>query len=86
MKHLLMDKAVTCGQIEDCIKESCKYVKSVELFDVYEGKQIQENQKSMAFTVLFTPKEEEFTANAVDGFVKKILKNLDRNLQVTLRS
>ncbi len=27
-----------------------------------------------------------FTANAVDGFVKKILKNLDRNLQVTLRS
>lgn len=83
---LVMDKAVTCGQIEDCIKESCKYVKSVELFDVYEGKQIQENQKSMAFTVLFTPKEEEFTANAVDGFVKKILKNLDRNLQVTLRS
>ena len=40
----------------------------------------------MAFTVLFTPKEEEFTTNAVDGFVKKILKNLDRNLQVTLRS
>jgi len=61
-------------------------VKSVELFDVYEGKQIQENQKSMAFTVLFTPKEEEFTANAVDAFVKKILKNLDRKLNVTLRS
>lgn len=83
---LVMDKAVTCGQIEDCIKESCNYVKSVELFDVYEGKQIQENQKSMAFTVLFTPKEEEFTANAVDAFVKKILKNLDRKLNVTLRS
>ena len=40
----------------------------------------------MAFTVLFTPKEEEFTANAVDAFVKKILKNLDRKLNVTLRS
>lgn len=83
---LVMDKAVTCGQVEECIKEACNYVKSVNLFDVYEGKQIQENQKSMAFTVLFTPKEEEFTANTVDAFVKKILKNLDRKLNVTLRS
>lgn len=83
---LVMDKEVTCGQVEDCIRESCSYVTSVELFDVYQGKQIQENQKSMAFTVLFTPKEEEFTANAVDAFVKKILKNLDKKLQVSLRS
>ena len=83
---LVMDKEITCGQVEDCIKESCSYVTAINLFDVYEGKQIQENKKSMAFSVVFTPKEEEFTANAVDGFVEKILKKLNKKLGIELRS
>ena len=43
-------------------------------------------KKSMAFTVTFAPKEEEFTTEAVDGYVKKILKNLNNKLGVELRS
>ena len=81
-----MDKAVTCGQVEQAVKEACKYVKSVTLFDVYEGAQIGESKKSMAFSVLFTPKEEEFGADSVDGFVKKILKNLKNTLDIDIRS
>ena len=38
------------------------------------------------FTVTFAPKEEEFTTEAVDGYVKKILKNLNNKLGVELRS
>ena len=56
------------------------FVKDVTLFDVYEGKQIADDKKSMAFTVLFTPKEEEFQADTVDGYVKKILKQLNKTL------
>ena len=58
----------------------------VELFDVYEGIQLGPNKKSMAFSVVFTPKDEEFTGEMVEGFVKKILKNLERTLQITLRA
>lgn len=83
---LVMEKSITCGQVEDIIKESCAYVEKVDLFDVYEGKQIGEDKKSMAFSVLFTPKEEEFTAESVDAFVKKILKNLRSKLGIELRS
>lgn len=83
---LVMDKSLTCGEVEDCIKSACAYVKNVELFDVYEGKQIADDKKSMAFSVLFTPKEEEFGANTVDKFVKKILKTLNKKLNVELRS
>lgn len=83
---LVMDRTVTCGQVEECIKASCNYISAITLFDVYEGKQIQSDKKSMAFTVVFTPKEEEFGADTVDGYVKKILKNLDRNLGITLRA
>ena len=81
-----MDKSLTCGEVEECIKSACAYVKNVELFDVYEGKQIADDKKSMAFSVLFTPKEEEFGANTVDKFVKKILKTLNKKLNIELRS
>ena len=83
---LVMDKEITCGQVEECIKAASPFVKDVTLFDVYEGKQILANKKSMAFTVLFTPKDEAFTAEAVDGYVKKILKQLNKTYGIELRS
>ena len=58
----------------------------VELFDVYEGIQLGPDKKSMAFSVVFTPAEEEFTGEMIEGYVKKILKNLEQTLQITLRA
>ncbi len=83
---LVMGKGVTCGQVEDVIRESCSYIRDIRLFDVYEGEQIPEDKKSMAFTVDFTPRDEAFGADTVDGFVKKILKNLKKQLDIELRS
>ena len=83
---LIMDKEVTCGQVEEVISSACGYVSDIKLFDVYEGEQIAADKKSMAFTVTFTPKDEEFTAEAVDGYVHKILKNLGKQLNIELRA
>lgn len=83
---LVMDKAITCGQVEDVIRKSCAYVRGIKLFDVYEGGQIPENKRSMAFTLHFVPGEEAFEADSVDRFVKKILKNLKNQLDIDLRS
>lgn len=83
---LVMDRGVTCGQVEDVIRSSCGHVKNITLFDVYEGEQIPKDKKSMAFTVEFVPGEEAFEADSVDRFVKKILKNLKNQLDVDLRS
>lgn len=82
----VVDKNITCAQIENGIKEACKYVTDVHLFDVYEGIQLGSDKKSMAFSVVFTPADEEFNSEMVEGFVKKILKNLERKLQITLRA
>ena len=81
----VMDKEVTCAQVEKVIMDSCKYISSIELFDVFEGIQLGINKKSLAFSVVFTPKDEEFTPELIDGFVKKILKNVERQLGATLR-
>lgn len=83
---LVMDKTITCGQVEDVIRRSCKYVKGVKLFDKYEGAPIPPTKKSMAFTVDFVPGAEPFEADGVDNFVKKILKNLKNELDIELRS
>ena len=83
---IVVDKTITCGEIEETMKEACKYITSIKLFDIYEGAQIGEYKKSMAFTVLFTPKEEAFGAESVDGFVKKILKQMNKKFGAELRS
>ena len=81
-----MDKKISCGQVEDCIRKSCSYIKGIRLFDVYEGGQIPEDKRSMAFSIRFVPGEEAFEADSVDRFVKKILKNLKNQLDIDLRS
>ena len=83
---LVMSKEITCGQVEEVIAKSCAYVKEIKLFDVYEGGQIPKDKRSMAFSVLFVPGEEAFEADAVDRYVKKILKNLKNQLDIDLRS
>ncbi len=83
---LVVDRNITCGEIEAVMKNACKYITKISLFDIYEGEQIAADKKSMAFSVLFTPKEEAFGADSVDAFVKKILKQLNKAFGVELRS
>lgn len=83
---LVVSREITCGEIEAAMKEACKYITKISLFDIYEGEQIAADKKSMAFSVVFTPKEEAFAADSVDAFVKKILKQLNKKYGVELRS
>ncbi len=84
---LVADSKLTCAEIEDVIRSACKNsVESVRLFDVYEGEQVGEGKKSMAFTVTFKAGEEKPLESAeVDGFVKRILGSLKHRLGVELR-
>ena len=83
---LVMDRNITCAQVEDEIRAACKYVRDIKLFDVYEGAPIPPTMKSLAFTITFRQGEEEFTAEDLDRFVAKILKKLNAALSITLRS
>ena len=85
---LIADEELTCGQIEEVLLHSCKYVTEAKLFDVYRGGQVPAGKKSMAFTLTFTPdmqSEKAFTPETLDNFVKKILNNLKFKLGVELR-
>jgi len=40
----------------------------------------------MAYTIVFTPKTEEFTAKAVDEMVETILRKLGKKLEIEIRA
>ncbi len=82
---LIMDRSITCASVEEVIFSACKYVTKVALFDVYEGITMPSSKHSMAFTITFTPGEEEFTPQMIDSYVHKILKKLKQTLDIDLR-
>ena len=82
---LVAEEGMACAQVESAIRESCKYVTDVRLFDIYRGEQIGEGKKSMAFSLTFTPREKAISPEDADGYVKRILKSLHEKLAIELR-
>lgn len=82
---LLADEGVTCAEAEAVIRESCKFVTNVRLFDVYRGAQVGEGKKSMAFSVTFTPREKAIAPEDADGYIRRIVKALGEKLGLSQR-
>ncbi len=83
---LLVDKNVEFAQIEQiAIASERKLLKSVRLFDVYEGKNLEAGKKSYA--VNFTLQDETKTMNdkQTDAVMQKIIQNLEKQLGARLR-
>ncbi len=83
---LLVDQSVEFAQIEKIAYASeKKLLKNVELFDVYEGKNLAPGKKSYA--VNFTLQDESKTMNdkQTEAVMKKIIQNLEKQLGASLR-
>ena len=83
---LLVDSSVEFAQIEQIARASeKKLLKSVTLFDVYEGKNLEAGKKSYA--VNFTLQDETKTMNdkQTDAVMSKIIANLEKQLGAKLR-
>ena len=76
---MVMDKGMFVGQIEHVIaKNAGKILESVELFDVYEGEQVGEGKKSVAFSLIFRAKDRNLESAEVDKAVEKVLNALKK--------
>ena len=83
---LVMNRDITFGQVEECIRKANKYIREIKLFDVYEGGQIPEGKKSMAYTITFAPKDEAFDSETIQKYVDKICRTLKNDLDIDLRA
>jgi len=83
---LLCDDDLTVAELEKTIRNSVSatILENVELFDVYKGKQIEENKKSVAFNIVLRSAERTLTDEETEAVIKKVLKNLEK-IGATLR-
>lgn len=74
---MVVPKEILVGQIEAMIRQrSGKILESLELFDVYEGDQIKDGFKSVAYSVTFRAGDRTLEENDITAVMKKILNGL----------
>ncbi len=72
-------------QIEKAIKEAVgSILEKVELFDVYQGEQVGEGKKSVAYSIVMRSADGTLTDEQTDAAMKRVLKALDK-MDVKLR-
>ena len=83
---MVMKKDIFVGQLEKIFKDKGgKLLESYELFDVYEGDQIEKGYKSVAYSLTFRAKDRTLEDAEVSKIVEKILDEL-KKLGVELRA
>jgi len=83
---LLLNKEITFDQVAQSAKKvEKKLLKSVELFDVYQGKNLEEGKKSYAVSFHFQDNESTLTDHTVDQIMDKIKKSLETDISAQLR-
>ena len=83
---LLLDKSVEFAQVEQISRQSeRKLLKSVELFDVYEGKNLPAGKKSYAVNFILQDEQKTLNDKQIDAVMQKIITNLKQQLGAELR-
>ena len=83
---LLVDKSVTFAQVEQVVRQSeRKLLRSVTLFDVYEGKNLEPGKKSYAISMTLQDDEKTLQDKQIDATMNKIIANLQKQLDAKLR-
>ena len=83
---LVVPHAVLAGQIEEIFDQrGGNILESYQLFDIYEGAQIEKGYKSMAYSLVFRAHDKTLGENEISAAMKKIMNGLN-GLGIELRS
>ncbi len=83
---LLLDEKITFNQIAEIAKKvDKKILKSVRLFDVYQGDKLEAGKKSYAVAFYFQDAENTLKDEQIDKIMETIKANLEQNLGAQLR-
>lgn len=83
---LVVPHEVLAGQIEEIFDQrGGSILESYQLFDIYEGAQIEKGFKSMAYSLVFRAHDKTLGENEISAAMKKIMNGLN-GLGIELRS
>ena len=83
---MVVPKEIMVGQIEDVIEQrGGKILESYKLFDIYEGAQVKEGHKSVAYSITFRAQDHTLEEKEITSVMNKILNGL-KDLGIELRA
>ena len=83
---LLIDKNIEFQQIENIARQTeRKFLKRVELFDVYEGDKLPAGKKSYAVNFILQDAEKTMGDKQIEAIMAKLIQNLKKQLNAELR-
>jgi len=83
---LLIDQSITYDRIYNIAKQTEKsLLKEINLFDVYEGKNLPEGKKSYALSFIIQDDSKTLTDTQIDKIMGKLQHNFETELGATLR-
>jgi len=83
---IVISKTVKYASVEDQIQKlNLKKLQSVQLFDVFESEKLGTDKKSIAVNFTFLDEDKTLTDVEIDGWMNKIVKSLERNLEAEIR-
>ena len=83
---LLVDNSVEFAQIEQIARQTeKKFLKKVELFDVYEGDKLPAGKKSYAVNFILQDEEKTMGDKQIDAIMQKLIANIKKQLNAELR-
>ncbi|MCO6500871.1 MAG: phenylalanine--tRNA ligase subunit beta [Vicingus serpentipes] len=83
---LLLDQSVNYSEIEAiAFQQERKLLKEMNLFDVYEGKNLEKGKKSYAVSFVFQDEHKTLTDKQIDKMMNQLIQSLTTNLKAQLR-
>lgn len=84
---IVVDDSVEVDSILDAVyKAKIPFLNRIALFDLYQGKGIAENKKSVAFLILMQDTSKTLVDSEADSSVSKIVELLEKQFGATLRN
>ncbi|MCA9396187.1 MAG: phenylalanine--tRNA ligase subunit beta [Candidatus Omnitrophica bacterium] len=82
----LIDRKITVNEIEKVIQKSAgSDLSSLTLFDLYQGKGIPKEKRSLAFNLQYQKQNKTYTDDEIVKLQDKVLKSLEENFSIELR-
>ena len=82
-----MDKKIESKTVETVIRKAAgNLLSNIEVFDVYTGENVGENEKSIAYSLTFMDVKKTLTEEEVTVVFDKIIKEVESKCEAKLRN
>ena len=83
---IVLKENIRAADVVACIRKAAgKMAQSVEIFDLFKGKQIAQGLKSMAVHIVYRSQDASLSGDEVDGYQARVIQSLEKQFNAEIR-